>query len=1078
MEGTIRNSKRRPWRFAAAIGLALCGACSRSAYRERADKDAANLVSEKNRDPRWHQDDLNVYPDKRARFYDPFNPDRPPMPADDPTAHGIMRRIDGKHQFKKWHKDGVIDDVQSPCWEMLLPTYTEMTADGKIKLDLKSALLLARLHNPDYQANLEEIYLAALDVAFERFRFDVQFFGGNDNTFATNGNEPSATLGRSTGPAASRESSSTFTNGSTFGFTRRFATGADLLVNFANTFVWQFAGPDTNYATSLLSFNLVQPLLRNGGRAVVLEQLTRAERALLAGLRAQAQYRQQFFKYVAVGGSPSTTPRRIGGFAGGAGLSGFTGTGEGGFGGVGAGQNFGGVTGRGGVGASGAGGSAGFAGGGEGTVGGYYGMLQQLQAIRNTESSLASQTLTLELLEANFEAGLIDLVQVDEFRQNIETERSNLLRSRVAFRDTLENYLIATIGLPPNLEVELDDSATKQFQFIDPRLSAIQTEGAEMLRRLGKLPPKPPIEELRGYRDRLDAMMATGLSEFESVKSEFAGLDAEKEKYLQQIEDIDRRSLFQSNLPSLSASLKNLQNRIADLRKAIAELDHTKFAGHEKETTDRIVELTRTASNLFEEVSLVQARTRVEKVFVKPIKLDDEPALWIARENRLDWMNRRAALVDQWRLITFNANRLKGFLSLNLDGDIGTLKNNGLDFRGKTGNLRASVQFDAPVNRKAERNLYRESLISYQRAKRSYIAFVDTTNLTLRSRLRQIGRLRTNLEIQRRALAISIRRVDQTLEDLNRPAQASKPGEAPPQLGPTLAQNLLRALSDLRNTQDNFMSVWLNYESARINLMIDLGLIRLDDDGMWIDETIDAALARAQAELQQCRPGDSCNQFLDQLDQMTAAGDPRVLEHHDPVEHLLDDADAKDGKLASPLAAAAPGKLPAVQTVPMPTAAGNNSIVEIVDETGKPLGSVFAGSPEGGSSGNPANKVPPSIRRFRKLMEDESQQSPEKTKVKAAEPTKENSEGVIRKVRAWLPTTVQSKPTVTATSKDDFVVQLRQVRKMLDEGRSMEEIRKATGIDANNLKAYVEAAKLTNGAALSFVPVEKIAVTR
>ncbi len=66
---------------------------------------------------------------------------------------------------------------------------------------------------------------------------------------------------------------------------RQFATGADLLVGFANSFVWQLAGPETNNANSLVNMSLVQPLLCAGGRIVTLEQLTIVERTLLANLR-------------------------------------------------------------------------------------------------------------------------------------------------------------------------------------------------------------------------------------------------------------------------------------------------------------------------------------------------------------------------------------------------------------------------------------------------------------------------------------------------------------------------------------------------------------------------------------------------------------------------------------------------------------------------------------------------------------------------------------------------------------------------------------------------------------------------
>jgi hypothetical protein len=50
----------------------------------------------------------------------------------------------------------------------------------------------------------------------------------------------------------------------------------------------------------------------------------------------------------------------------------------------------------------------------------------------------------------------------------------------------------------------------------------------------------------------------------------------------------------------------------------------------------------------------------------------------------------------------------------------------------------------------------------------------------------------------------------------------------------------LQSLSDAQNA---FMSVWLQYYSNRQALYIDLGIMRLDDRGIWIDEPLDANLA-------------------------------------------------------------------------------------------------------------------------------------------------------------------------------------------------------------------------------------------
>jgi hypothetical protein len=39
------------------------------------------------------------------------------------------------------------------------------------------------------------------------------------------------------------------------------------------------------------------------------------------------------------------------------------------------------------------------------------------------------------------------------------------------------------------------------------------------------------------------------------------------------------------------------------------------------------------------------------------------------------------------------------------------------------------------------------------------------------------------------------------------------------------------------------MSVWLNYLAERMRLYRELGVMRLDDRGMWIDEPLEDALA-------------------------------------------------------------------------------------------------------------------------------------------------------------------------------------------------------------------------------------------
>jgi hypothetical protein len=46
---------------------------------------------------------------------------------------------------------------------------------------------------------------------------------------------------------------------------------------------------------------------------------------------------------------------------------------------------------------------------------------------------------------------------------------------------------------------------------------------------------------------------------------------------------------------------------------------------------------------------------------------------------------------------------------------------------------------------------------------------------------------------------------------------------------------VVTALGDLQDAQNDFLSVWVNYEVQRLNLDLDLGTMRLDAEGIWLD---------------------------------------------------------------------------------------------------------------------------------------------------------------------------------------------------------------------------------------------------
>jgi len=473
----------------AALVLSGLAGCHRAHYREQADAQAYDLVVEKENSPHWQLSRYWVQPDPRSRMFDPFDPDHPPMPPDDPTSHELMHLIDNKKGYPYWHVNGETDLVENPDWMKSLP----LDENGVLNLDARQAYHIALVNSRNYQEQFETLYLSALDVSAERFRFETQVFAGyradytaagalqrdqpheldlQTETSQTGrlglpGNGVSAPVGR--GPL-----------GAGVAIRRGFVTGADLAIGIANRLVFNFGGDDPFTTLTLLDFALIQPLLRQAGRDRILEQLTIAERALLANVRQMARFQRAFFVEIMTGVDAGAGPNRRGGVFGGAGLSDFSGVGGGGFGAVGGG--------------GGAAAGGGLAGGGAGAanVSGFMGLLQSLQDIRNQQVTIVGLRRNLielrEFLDASLqsqgeavnaanpqgqgdlaESILRERLQIAQARQALLNAESRLLNSQADYQSTLDRFK-GTLGLPPKLCINIDDPMVDPFNLIDPKL--------------------------------------------------------------------------------------------------------------------------------------------------------------------------------------------------------------------------------------------------------------------------------------------------------------------------------------------------------------------------------------------------------------------------------------------------------------------------------------------------------------------------------------------------------------------------------------------------------------------------------
>jgi len=107
------------------------------------------------------------------------------------------------------------------------------------------------------------------------------------------------------------------------------------------------------------------------------------------------------------------------------------------------------------------------------------GLLQTQQNIRIQEGNIASQRTLIEQFEEFFRSERINLLQLTQFRNNLYNSESGLLAAKIGYQNTLDDFKI-TLGLPPQLEIEIADPILDQFVLIDEKITERKAEIGEL----------------------------------------------------------------------------------------------------------------------------------------------------------------------------------------------------------------------------------------------------------------------------------------------------------------------------------------------------------------------------------------------------------------------------------------------------------------------------------------------------------------------------------------------------------------------------------------------------------------------
>lgn len=778
------------------VGLGLClflailtaslGGCSRTDYRLRADAQTYAILEEKSEDPRWSVPDFDLEPDPRSRFYDPYDPDCPPLPPDDPAAHQYMQCVYGMRGWKHWNQFGEIPTVENPDW----PTFfggDPLEGDngplpGIDELALEAAMEVGLIHSRDYHEQLENVYLTALSLTYQRYRFDVRPLGysgepGTELFYEYDGEDGNLLQA---GPT-------------TLGISKLMPAGGQFVAELANNTLWLASGSSGGTQTaSTLAFSLVQPLLAGAGREIALENLTQTERKTLYAVRDFARFRKDFFVTIVTGQRAIPLP----GNTGGAELA-FLIRGE------------------------------------RSPTVGFYRLLEHQQQVHNEQSIVRALRGRYQDAKTAAARGRGDDLNVTQLQSSLELARGRLLVRARDFANELDRFKVQ-LGLPPDMELTIDESLLEPFQFRDPKLTALEDEIRRYDVVVGAMMSGVTQPELLGVLEKLDT--ATGQIEagFTHVKRQFDRLEQALPRRMkvldkEQSEELTRTAVKdQEDFKQCRSSFTPVRDAIGALVQRLKKEQLT--AEQLRDATAQTVALRDKLAQITRQLTGSGSRARIESIVLTPVNLTPAEVVLLAMENRLDLMNRRALVMDARRRIEIAADRLEGTVDVVVEGELNTPpladNNRPFDFRAHDSSFRAGLAVTTPLDRRAERNDFRAAQVSYQRARRNYMTAKDQVKLDVRRNLRRAHMEATFFDVSRQALRAAVREYELAVE------RAEGSGEGAEQQG----LNIPRALRNILEAQDDMIETWADYESARMVLFRDLGVMQIDENGVWSQE--------------------------------------------------------------------------------------------------------------------------------------------------------------------------------------------------------------------------------------------------
>jgi outer membrane protein TolC len=225
-------------------------------------------------------------------------------------------------------------------------------------------------------------------------------------------------------------------------------------------------------------------------------------------------------------------------------------------------------------------------------------------------------------------------------------------------------------------------------------------------------------------------------------------------------------------------------------------------------------------------------------------EIEGRDVIAVAEQYRLELQTARDQIDDARRQVAVAQNGLLPDLNVTAQTNFGnrTLLSTpakSLDDRATT--YSAGVTLGLPLDRLAERNVYRQALIQFEQAQRSFTDLRDNVAAQVRAAARSIRAAQVSLDLQRRGIRLAERRLDYSLELLKR--------------GTVNARDVVESQSSLLEAQDNFSAARATLQVSVLQFLNDTGTLRVDPEAGSIGRALNPGRTKnAQYESDQRLP--------------------------------------------------------------------------------------------------------------------------------------------------------------------------------------------------------------------------------